>query len=312
MSIHNQSYRRLVNVDNVLKTIVNHTSELTGHTDLLETSLGALQTLNQNITDTSSFLPNIDINATDIKNNTNTTRVRKGYASFETDASLLTADSSPAFTIHPVLKGWRYSKSAMPGASNLYFYGNDGTQEISSLSPNRLNAIFVKCKVLNLSATSSLPFIALYTRRKNDGTDELPLPTFYRSRLVFRPSSYTTVGEDIVLHVNFKNDSEGQLDKDIYKDTEIISTSEVLSSVGNELDYENDEILFLSVNTDSDPTANVDVVYNSVGYKYDGFRYNIIELSNFREDKMVDIILHLRLLGDKLDTLISQHGGGGA
>lgn len=222
---------------------------------------------------------------------------KKTYANINTDALILGADSNPPFSSHPVLDGWYYKNTVLNGVSNLYFYGNTLTnskQKLLKLSD--IKSIFIKCKILSISNNSSIPFINIYTRPTGSGD----AGAFYKSRITYIINQPLILpGEDILMCVN-NNEIDNMLYPEIHKEN-----ARLLNTVGSADDAE--DVILISVNTDSGAALNtVEVIYSEVGFKTSDDNYNIIELSKYKENKIIDVLDYLKLINEKLQLLIDK------
>lgn len=226
-----------------------------------------------------------------------TLNYKKSYANIDNDSLLLGADTNPPFSTHPIFNGWYYKNTVSNGASNLYFYGNTLTnsrQKLLKLSD--IKSIFVKCKILSISNNSSIPFLNIYTRPTGSGD----AGAFYKSRLTYIINQPLILpGEDILMCVN-NNEIDNILYPEIHKEN-----ARLLNTLGTAND--NEDVILISVNTDSGAALNtVEVIYSELGFKTSDNNYNIIELSKYKENKIIDVLDYLKLINDKLQLLIDK------
>jgi uncharacterized membrane protein YgcG len=210
----------------------------------------------------------------------------------------LGADSVPQFYRHPTLSGWRYTNAVENGASNLYFYGYGiGNAFQRDITVGDLKNFFVKGRILNLINTNSIPFVNIYTRPTETSPNA---GSFFKSRITYRIAQANLApAEEIVMFFERDEPSAG-LNSNVFRNVARKNMVEI-ARLGNGAPDE--QVFLLSVNTDSGASPNtVEVVYSGAGYTaFD--QTNVLELSDYREDKSVSIIDFLKLLGEKLDGL---------
>jgi hypothetical protein len=279
-----------------LDEIVVNTSKNQQTADDVETIKQTLQNEGISVSD-ADLLNQVELLRDDVNAGLDTFKFSQSYASLSTDVSLLGADSVPQFDRHPTLSGWRYTNAVEGGASNLYFYGlgiNNAFQRTIEVSD--LKNFFVKGRILNLINTNSIPFVSIYTRPTGSGD----AGSFFKSRITYRIAQTPLApAEEFVMF--FERDEAGAgLNSNVFRNVARKNMVEI-ARLGAGLDTE--QVFLLSINTDSGASPNtVEVVYSGAGYTAFG-QTNVIELSDYREDKSVSIIDFLKLLGEKLDGL---------
>lgn len=147
--------------------------------------------------------------------------------------------------------GWLFNKiSAGTDKFNYYFYG-EGNTPMTLQDLTSLNAIIT---VDNYQSNTSLPFFVVYTKMKMDGTDT---GSFYHSKkaYTFSPNQIIDVGEKINIwslkeHTYYNNHRSLKFNEPVI--------------TGNPL--ETDEILTISIQSDSGAPQNTKILIREVGY----------------------------------------------
>jgi hypothetical protein len=284
-----------------LEDIVLNTSKNQQMADDVETIKQTLQNEKIDVSD-ADLINQVEQLRGEINDSIDTLKFSQSYASLSTDVSILGADSLPQFDRHPTLSGWRYTNAVENGASNLYFYGYGvNTQFQREIKVGDLKNFFVKGRILNLSKVNSIPFVNIYTVPTGSGD----AGSFFKSRITYRVSEANILPSEEIMMV-FEREESGidtRLNEGVYRNTTRRGMQEILR-LGVGADTET--VLFLSINTDSGADMNsVEVVYSAAGLTAFN-RTNIVELSDYREDKSVAIIDFLKILGDKLDVIIQN------
>jgi hypothetical protein len=284
-----------------LEDIVFNTSRNQTMADDVETIKQTLQNEKIDVSD-GDLLNKVEQLRVEINDSIDTLKFSQSYASLSTDVSLLGADSSPQFDRHPTLQGWRYTNAIEGGASNLYFYASGvNTQFQREVKVGDLKNFFVKGRILNLSKVNSIPFVSIYTVPTGSGD----AGSFFKSRITYRVSEANILPSEEIMMVFERQESgiDTRLNEGVYRNTTRREMQEILR-LGVGADTET--VLFLSVNTDSGADMNsVEVVYSAAGLTAFN-RTNIVELSDYGENKSVAIIDFLKILGDKLDVIIQN------
>jgi hypothetical protein len=286
-----------------LDEIVVNTSKNQTMADDVETIKQTLQEQVIKVLDTDVLNEVKELRA-EINEGLDTFKFSQSYASLSTDVSLLGADSVPQFDRHPTLSGWRYTNAVMGGGSNLYFYGfGINNQFQQNIQVSDLKNFFVKARILSLTNINTIPFVHVYTRPTGSGD----AGSFFKSRITYRIVEGNLAPAEEVLMVFERDESGAELNQNVFRNVKRRSMNEI-ARLGAGLDTE--QVFLISVNTDTSASPNsVDVVYSGAGYTALG-QTNVLELSDYGENKSVAIIDFLKLLGDKLDILIENTAGG--
>lgn len=281
-----------------LEDIIVNTSKNQQTADDVETIRQTLQDQEIRVRD-GDLLNQVEQLRGEINDSIDTLKFSQSYASLSTDVALLGADSIPQFDRHPTLQGWRYTNAVEGGNSNLYFYGYDINNQFQrSVKVGDLKNFFVKARILNLSNVKSIPFVNIFTQPTGSGD----AGSFFKSRISYRVSEASILPSEEILML-FEREESGvdtRLNQGVYRNTTRRSMQEIARlGVGGD----DEQVFLIAVITDSGATQNtVEVVYSAAGLTAFN-RTNIVELSDYREDKDVAIIDFLKLLGDKLDGL---------
>jgi hypothetical protein len=286
-----------------LEDIVLNTSKNRQTADDVEIIKQTLQDQKIDVSD-ADLLNQVELLRGDVNAGLDTFKFSQSYASLSTDVSLLGADSSPQFDRHPTLQGWRYTNSVENGASNLYFYGYGiGNAFQRDITVGDLKNFFVKARILNLINTNSIPFVNIYSRPTGSGDGG----SFFKSRITYRIAQTPLAPAEEFVMLFERDEAGAGLNSNVFRNVVRKNMVEI-ARLGPCEDTE--QLLLLSINTDSGASPNtVEVVYSGAGYTAFG-QTNVIELSDYGENKDVSIIDFLKLLGEKFDVIIENTTGG--
>ena len=151
-------------------------------------------------------------------------------------------------------KGWLYTKTGGAEKLNYYFY-SEGSTAITLATLE--NAFFVGI-VNNWTNTSNVPFIVVYTKMKGDGQDA---GSWYRTRRAFSifPNEPITIGMRTQFQM-FDNSTP------TFPFQKVTLANQIVTGP-NQID---EEILTISVQTDSGAVAGSSVLISNVGWKARG------------------------------------------
>ncbi len=216
------------------------------------------------------------------------------YADILVDGPTMGADSNPPFTYHPTSEGWYYQNTVAGGASNLYFYANTQTKQTQYTISELMNS-YVVVKLANMTATNTLPILAVYSRPTGSGD---AVPGFYKSRWVYtipNTAQLSQIGQEFLLYW-------GELPSvKIHPNIHRVQAT-LASSSGPA--QQSETLQFLTVNTESSATVNtVKVIYTNCGWTTIGGLVHNTVLGYGKEDKT-------RQITDKIDNLNSTVGSG--
>ena len=149
--------------------------------------------------------------------------------------------------------GWLFSK-AMAGSAkfNYFFYGGAGTTEVLTLADMR--SYWSVVRIDNYQAVNSLPFIVIYTKPTGVG-DAGP---WYHSKIRghFNPDTHhIALGEQVQMYLG----NEPSVDYGYRK----IKCDRVLEGDG----YANEEILYMTIHSDSDAPVGTQIFASDFGYE---------------------------------------------
>jgi hypothetical protein len=172
----------------------------------------------------------------------------------------------------------------MGGGSNLYFYGYGLTNAFQRvIEVSDLKNFFVKGRILSLTNINTIPFVNVYTRPTGSGD----AGSFFKSRITYRVAQSNILpSEEMVMF--FERDEPGAgLDENVFRNVARKNMVEI-ARLGAGADTE--QVFLISVNTDTGASLNqAEVVYSGAGLTAFG-QTNIVELSDYKQDKQVAII----------------------
>ena len=173
------------------------------------------------------------------------------------------ADSSPT----PIAdlddrSGWLFKKTASDATKfNYYAFGASGSSHTFTVS--ELKSVHLTCSVDNYQNSGSVPFIVVHT--KPTGTNDAE--SWHHSRRAYA----LDVGSNVVLageHINLY-----ALAAPTFNNTH---RSLPLTSVATSGDYaDTEEILFISVHSDSSALVNTQILVAEMGYSFPTINRNI-------------------------------------
>lgn len=240
---------------------------------------------------TYDIIDTLNIIKSDLHNLANETvnilQYERSYANLDTDKLILGADSNPAFKKHQNLKGWNYTNSVAGGASNLYFYGKTTQQRQATHLISDVKNSYVIVKILNLSATNTLPFLVVYSAPTGAG-DYQP---WYKSKWIYQipNTEKLEIGMEFMLYFGSEPNSE------LHPSIRRVKASNI-TTYGT-AQQQNETLLFLTINTDNGAIQDtVNVIYTYAGYETDIIHdlelgnggQNTVEINNFPEKQIIE------------------------
>lgn len=147
--------------------------------------------------------------------------------------------------------GWLFKKEASDTAKfNYYFYGTGS----HPLPLSSLNNAFMTCSVDKYDNVSSVPFVVVYTKMTGSGD----AGSFYKSKVAYALSSSQKIvaGELINLYC-VENPNLNNGNRDVELETKITTGTADPS----------EEILTISVHSDSGALINTKILVSHLGYK---------------------------------------------
>ena len=169
-----------------------------------------------------------------------------------TTAAIAGAETAPVADPDNV-NGWLFSK-AIAGAAkfNYFFYGGTGTTEVLTLGDMR--SYWSVVRIDNYQAANSLPFIIIYTKPTGSGD----AGAFYHSKISghFNPvTHHIALGEQVQMYLG----NEPSVDYGYRK----IKCDRVIEGNG----YANEEILYMTLHSDSDAPVSTQIFTSDYGYE---------------------------------------------
>ena len=215
------------------------------------------------------------------------------YSDILTQGATMGADTNPAFSYSETQNAWYWQNSIL-GASNLYFYANTQTKQNQYLISDLKNSYAI-VKLGDLSATTSLPFLVVYSRPQGSGDY---VPGFYRSTWVYTiPNSteLSQIGQEMLLYW-------GELPSE--KIHPNVRRVECTLAVSRGPALQSETLQFLTINTDSlAPVNTVKVNYSNVGFTTGSGLVHNVELGYGSQNTTKQVT-------DKIDDLNSTIGAG--
>ena len=178
------------------------------------------------------------------------------------------ADSSLTASIDPDNRsGWLFEKSvANTNKFNLYYWGQGNRPK----TPAHIRSLKAIVSIDNYQSVQSLPFFVVYTKPKGDGSDDQP---WYNAKRAFTltTSEDIEVGQKIEMYAKHVPKDKG------------VRQVQFNNTVDSGTFNESDEILYITIQSDSAAPANTKILIEALGidFRVDGNNNDIyLELTS--------------------------------
>jgi len=161
------------------------------------------------------------------------------------------ADSTTPIADEDERKGWLFKKAASDTTKFNYYFYSTGSHP---LTLSTLNNVFMTCSVDRWDNSASVPFVVVYTKMTGSGDSG----SWYKSKVAYAISSTKKIvaGELINLYC-IENPNLNNGNRDVELETKITTGTADPS----------EEILTISVQSDSGSLINTKILVSHLGYK---------------------------------------------
>lgn len=207
---------------------------------------------------------------------TKITPLQQGIARYTIEGkTTLAPDTVPAYSAPPsgipASEGWYYKNTSAGNTSQLFYYANLASQVRNhDYTISLIQSQWAVVRLLNLTATTSLPFLVVYSQPTGSGDF---IPGFARSRFVYTIASgqELRLGEKILIYQGTQPDSR------IYSELRRVQCS---LTVTNGPGLSTEILAYATVNTDSGaPVNTVEYIVSGAGLTFQGDNVYNVELT---------------------------------